>query len=47
MPEGNRCRLAGVKTTMTWHFQDFNCQDNLASNPDCTRNIVKFEITVS
>ena len=34
-------------TTMTWHFKDFNCQDNLASNPDCTHNTVKFEITVS
>jgi hypothetical protein len=34
-------------TTMTWHLRDFNCQDNLASNPDCTHNTVKFKITVS
>jgi hypothetical protein len=34
-------------TTMTWHLQDFNCQDNPASNADCTHNSVKFEITVS
>jgi hypothetical protein len=34
-------------TTMTWHFQDFGCQDNLASHPDCTHNTIEFEITVS
>jgi len=34
-------------TTMTWRLRDFNCQDDLASNPDCIHNTVKFEITVS
>jgi hypothetical protein len=34
-------------TTMTWQFHDFNCQDDLGSNPDCTNNTVTFEITVS
>ncbi len=38
---------ASGTTTMTWHFRDFNCQDNLGSNQDCTHNTVKFEITIS
>jgi hypothetical protein len=34
-------------TTMTWRLRDFSCQSSQSSNPDCTHNTVKFEITVS
>jgi hypothetical protein len=55
-PEAVGCRVpyfhtlqakARGTTTMTWHFRDFSCQNNAGSNPDCTHNTVKFEITVS
>jgi hypothetical protein len=34
-------------TKMTWHLLGFSCQNNADSDPDCTHNTVKFEITVS